>query len=299
MNLALLMIVALVVVSIAAMALIVARGMAVYRNHSLEYAANPYSPGDDEHAELLASGSGFRAVGWRLSDGSQQVAYYHPPRNGSVVVFAHGSPGRGVGLALGEGSGMVAAGYGVLSLDLPGYGDSAGERRWDDRFVEAISRGLDYAVAQEGVDRQRIVGFGYSNGGCAMARAAAVDDRIRALILLATYTNLSDQLHYAYRRRVPGMGYFAAAAARAAGVSIETLDTVHALENMAPRPTLIISGGRDKQVSPEMAAQLKSVVSGAEMWEYPEMGHVGYAARLGAEFFARVDRWLLEVLPQS
>jgi len=299
MNLALLMLGALGVVVVAALAFIVVRGSGVFRHHSQEYAANPYSEDHPERAQLLADSSGFRVVRWRLTDDSEQVAYYHPPQNGSVIVIAHGSPGRGVGLALAEGRGLVAAGYGVLSLDLPGYGDSEGDRRWDDRFVEAISRGLDFAVAQEGVDRQRIVGLGYSNGGCAMARAAVADDRIRALILLAAYTNLTDQLHFAYRRRVPGMGHFAVASARAAGVPVEALDTVAALETMRSRPTLIIAGGRDKQVPPEMALHLKSAASEAELWEYPQMGHVGFAARLGSEFFARLDEWLSRAVPEN
>lgn len=269
------------------------RGIDVFAQQQREYVPNPYAEADSGREQLFASSDAWREVDWHLADGSRQVAYYHPPENGSVILFAHGSPGRGVGLVSSEGLGLLAAGYGLLALDLPGYGASEGDRLWDATFVESIRKGVDFAFGQEGVDPERIVGLGYSNGGCAMARAAAEDDRLRALILLASYTNLSDQLHYAFKRRTPALGYFAIAAARFTGVPVDELDTLRALRERGDRPTLIIAGGKDRQVSLSMARDLKSVVSGAEKWIYDDLGHTGFARGLGEDYLDRLDRWLL------
>ncbi len=268
------------------------RGMEVFAYQQLEYAPNPYLEGDLGREQLFSSSNAWREVEWHLADGTRQVAYYHPPENGSVILFAHGSPGRGAGLVASEGLGLLAAGYGLLSLDLPGYGASEGERLWDGAFVESIRKGVDFALAQRGVDANRIAGLGYSNGGCAMASAAAEDDRLGALILLASFTNLSDQLHYAFKRRTPALGYFAIAAARFTGVPVDALDTARALRARGDRPTLIIAGGKDRQVSLSMARDLKSVVSGAEKWIYDDLGHTGFARVLGEDYLDRVDRWL-------
>jgi dienelactone hydrolase len=153
---------------------------------------------------------------------------------------------------------------------------------------------VDFAEGQPEVDPMRIGGFGYSNGGCLIARAAAEDERIRAFVLLAAYTNLSDQLHYAYHRRTPGMGYFAIAASIWSGVPVQDLDTVAALERMTPRPALMISGGRDSQIPVSMGEKLKSSIPGAEGILYREIGHLDFAGQGGAyyvgslvEFFDR------------
>jgi fermentation-respiration switch protein FrsA (DUF1100 family) len=99
-------------------------------------------------------------------------------------------------------------------------------------------------------------------------------------------------LHHAFKRRTPALGYFAIAAARFTGVPVDALDTARALRARGDRPTLIIAGGKDRQVSLSMARDLKSVVSGAEKWIYDDLGHTGFARVLGEDYLDRVDRWL-------
>ncbi len=279
----------LLVTSVAVLAIGLAfwlyRGAQVFALQLGEYAATPYAGSEDGVERLARAARVARQVGWQLSDGSRQNAFYLPSRNGAALIYAHGSPGNALG-ALGEAVVLAEAGYGVLLVDLPGYGASEGNRAWDARFVESISMAVDFAVAQPEIDPARIGGFGYSNGGCLIARAAAADERLAAIVLLASYSTLAEQLHAAFgRRRTPFLGYFAQAAAYYSGVPVSELDTVAALERMAPRPTLILSGGQDGQIPREMAHQLKHAAPHAEMIVFEEMGHLGFAGRLGEAYF--------------
>ena len=262
------------------------RGAQVFALQLGDYAATPYADSEAGRERLARAALRARRVGWQLSDGSRQNAFYLASRNGAALIYAHGSPGNALG-ALGEAMVLADAGYGVLLVDLPGYGASEGERAWDARFVESISKAVDFATAQPEVDAGRIGGFGYSNGGCLIARAAAEDERLAAIGLLASYTTLAEQLQAAFDgRRTPLLGYFARAAATYSGVPVAELDTLAALEAMTPRPTLILSGGQDRQIPREMARRLKHAAPQAEMILFEEMGHLDFPGRLGQEYFA-------------
>lgn len=267
------------------------RGAQVFRRQLGEFTPTPYATSEAGRQLLAKASATSREVAWELSDGSRQSAFYVPSHNGAVLVYAHGSPGNALG-ALDEALVLAERGYGVLLVDLPGYGSSEGNRAWDAQFVESIRRAVDFAVLQPEVDPGRIGGFGYSNGGCLIARAAAADERLSAIVLLASYSSLSEQLHSAFRgRRTPGMSYFAIAASRWSGVPVSELDTVAALRRMKPRPTLIIAGGRDGEIPVDMAAQLKSAVPQAEMIVFDEVGHLGFSRQLGEDYFGLLARF--------
>lgn len=262
------------------------RGAQVFVLQLGEYSATEYDGSEADRERLARAARLSRRVDWLLSDGSRQNAFYIASRNGAVLIYAHGSPGNALG-ALSEAAVLADAGYGVLLVDLPGYGASEGKRAWDAGFVESISMAIDFASAQPEIDPKRIGGFGYSNGGCLIARAAAADERLAAIGLLASYSTLADQLHAAFgRRRTPWLGFFAQAAAYYSGVPVSELDTIAALERMTPRPTLILSGGQDRQIPREMAHQLKDAAPHAEMILFEEMGHMDFPGRLGKAYFA-------------
>jgi len=226
-------------------------------------------------------------VEWQLRDGTRQRAFYRHSTNGAVVVYLHGSPGKASGfhklVAV-----MAERGFGALVLDLPGYGESQGARRWDDAFVESVLSGLDFLESQ-GVSAQKIGGFGYSMGANVIARAAAVDDRITALVLLAGYTNLTDQLQHRFRRRVPGMGYFAIAAAYWSGVPVHRMDTVVLLPEINAQSVFVISGTKDHGIPIRMSKALANAAIQPQLWLVKGAGHIDFEAVAGSEFYDRID----------
>ncbi|WP_328605774.1 alpha/beta fold hydrolase [Amycolatopsis sp. NBC_00345] len=98
-------------------------------------------------------------------------------------------------------AGALRRGYNVLAFDGPGQG--AALRRQQLVFRpdwEAVTTPvLDYAVSRPEIDDDRIAVFGYSMGGYLVARAAAFEHRIAALIL----DDGVHDLHAAFYRSLP------------------------------------------------------------------------------------------------
>lgn len=262
------------------------RGLAVFRDE-LRGCAISSAPDESVLRDSRATSAGLREVSWRLPDGSKQRAFYLPPSNGAVVVYAHGAAGNGLAL-LPEALAMAEHGFGALLLDLPGYGRSEGRNDWGPGFQATIRAAVDFAVRQPGVNPRGIGAFGYSMGGYAMARAAADDGRIAGLVLLAAYTDLSDLLHFERRSRVPGLGYFAIAADAWYGIPIAEMDTRVALRRLGGRPVFIIAGGADIAIPVSMSEELLSAATNAKRWVVEEAGHTGFADRAGQAYFARL-----------
>ena len=258
-------------------------GARVFRAVMADYAATPYSASEYGRALLAQGLSITERIGWTLADGARQSAFYLPSQNGAVVLYAHGSPGTALSM-LPEAQVLSRAGYGAILIDLPGYGESEGRRVWGDQYLESIRLAVDFAQSRPGINPARIGGHGYSSGGCLMARAAAADPRVRALILVASYTNNADQLRYGFRHRVPGLANLAVAATYWAGVPVSSLDTVEALGKMGDRRTLIISGGRDHTIPLEMAERLRDSSAHAEKKIFENMDHVGFTEKVGEPY---------------
>jgi pimeloyl-ACP methyl ester carboxylesterase len=79
----------------------------------------------------------------------------------------------------------LARGYNVLAFDGPGQGAALREQRLTFRpdWEAVVTPVLDYAHTRAEIAPDRIALFGYSLGGYLVARAAAFDSRIAALIL--------------------------------------------------------------------------------------------------------------------
>ncbi len=125
---------------------------------------------------------GLDAEGVRLrtSDGVELAGWYVAPRNGAVVVLAHGA-GSTRSSVLDHAAVLVENGYGVLAVDARGHGDSQGRAMdfgwWGD---QDIGGAVDFLAERPEVDH--IAALGLSMGGEEVIGAMAVDDRIEAVV---------------------------------------------------------------------------------------------------------------------
>jgi fermentation-respiration switch protein FrsA (DUF1100 family) len=130
------------------------------------------------------------------------------------------------------------AGFGVMLVEYPGYGRSAGKPS-DKSIIATMLAAYDWAVKEPRVDARRIVAHGRSMGGGAAGQLAKRRP-LAALILESTYTSL-------------------AAMIRAAGVPdflvVNRLDTLEALESFNG-PLLVMHGERDEVIPVEHALEL-------------------------------------------
>jgi dipeptidyl aminopeptidase/acylaminoacyl peptidase len=244
------------------------------------------------HPERTAI-AGLREVSFIGGSGERLAAWYVPSRNRAAVILVHGTNAERSSL-LDEARLLAAAGFGVLALDLPGQGLSAGHTTWGEGERLAVGAALGWLASREEIDPARIGAFGLSFGGYVLLQAAARDPRIRAVVLASTPEDLDAETRRANARfgllsRLPALWVLH----RRRG-SVDELPPSAAVRALAPRAVLIVGGERDCMVPPPAARALfEAAAEPKQLWIVPGAGHAGfstaapqaYAERL-AGFFA-------------
>ena len=139
-------------------------------------------------ARIAAAGEAI----WFDIDGGRVEAWFLPapgPSPSPLMIHAHGN-GELIDIQTHSVSALRAAGIGILLVEYPGYGRSTGtpsEKSVTDTFVTAY----DWASHDSRVDPARIIGYGRSLGGGAVAQLAARRP-IAALVLESTFTSIGE-----------------------------------------------------------------------------------------------------------
>jgi pimeloyl-ACP methyl ester carboxylesterase len=251
---------------------------------------HPYCPA------ALESRSGYQSVTIRTQDGLQLQGWYRPPENGSVILILAGiGVNRDEGIPLAEL--VVAHGYGALTLEdrsCRGGVATAGYKEAEDAVVAT-----DFLLAQPGVDAVGIIGF--SAGGAAAIRAAALDGRILAVVAEGQFSELEDILSrqkqpwYSVDRQI---GFFMALFYRMwTGVSVGELRPVADIAAISPRAVFLIFGEKEMNDT-DATDQLAAAGEPKQLWVVPGAGHGQYLQIAGAEYERRLiaffDRYLLK-----
>jgi fermentation-respiration switch protein FrsA (DUF1100 family) len=180
---------------------------------------------------------------WLETTLGEVEAWYLPPKSKSkgrpapTVIFAHGN-GEVIDFWPKELAHLTTLGLGVLLVEYPGYGRSAGSPS-QKSITETFVAAYDHIVQRDDVDASRIVFFGRSLGGgvvCALAakRPAA------ALILFSTFTSVRE---FAIRFLAPGF------------LVRDPFDNIKVLRSYTG-PVLIIHGRNDDIVPYNHGVQL-------------------------------------------
>lgn len=220
--------------------------------------------------------------------------WYVPPKNGAAVVLLHGAGGDRAQLLV-EARVLADQGFGVLSIDWPGHGESDGEVTWAEGERAALRSALDWLAGRPGVEH--IGAYGFSMGGYILAQVAAADARVRAVVLAGTPARVIDQSawqfgSWGFVSRLPARW-----ALRRGGLRFEDPQPREAVAALAPRPLLVVQGTSDVTVPPFMAEAIHAaareprelyLVEGAPHGNYHQAAP-GYGTRLVA-FFQRALR---------
>jgi dipeptidyl aminopeptidase/acylaminoacyl peptidase len=227
-------------------------------------------------------------VSFNGSDGLVLAGWAVPSRNRAAVVLVHGTNTDRSSL-LDEVRILSDAGFGILALDLPGQGASAGHTRWGARERQAISAAVDWLRSRPDVDPERIGGLGASMGGYILTQAASADARIRAVVLSAAPTDVVEQTRYASGRWGLLSELPAYWALLASGMPVHDMLPKVVIRNIAPRAVFILGGTLDELVPEYMAQQLyRSAGEPKELWIVSGARHADFSRAVPEQYRDRL-----------
>lgn len=242
--------------------------------------------------ELLAHGIEYRDIELLTSDGIRLSAWYTPPKNGVVILVAHGNAAvRPIDFYLL----FAEQGYGVLAWDFRGHGASEGDTvTFGYTETLDVEAALDFALAQPGVEK--IGAWGGSMGAVSVILTAARRPEIEAIIVDSPFATLEDELDH----QVPVWGlrelirFFAE---RETGVPIELVRPVDLIGDISPRPVLIIQGMGDMRIPQDSAQRLYDAAGEPRwLWTEAEPVHLNMYAYYRVRYTKRVTNFLREYL---
>ena len=222
-----------------------------------------------------------RDVALRTADGLSLRGAYVPSRNGAAVVLFPDIAGTA-----GHARLLVRHGYGVLAVDMRGYGASDGD---PNAFGWNATADVDAAIAYLGsrpeVRPDAIAGLGLSVGGEVLLDAAAENAALRAVV--------SDGAGERSIRESLTRGIAAALV-----LPLQTVETAavvaltgdlpppglqDVLPRIAPRPVLLVFAGRGGGGEELNRTYASRAGVGTVLWEIPDAKHVeGIRARPAA-----------------
>lgn len=218
------------------------------------------------------------------------------------------------------------AGYDIFTFETRGQGDSPAQSGYEplqwvtDFELIDFQAALAYLKSRPDKDPRGIGLFGLSKGGSAGLMAAARDDFIRCCVVDGAFAAVTTMLPYMRQfvqiyttikwagRRIPY--WYLRIAARIGMRRIERIRDCHypSLEKcmpmLAPRPLLMIHGGADSYIKPDMARALFEMAEDPkEFWLVEKAKHNQAIVLAQEEYKTRVltffDRHLAEAPPHT
>lgn len=240
----------------------------------------------------------FQDVTFTTTDGLKLSGWYIPGRLPDAIILVHGIDANRTVL-LPEAALLNEAGYHLLLLDLRGHGQSEGaEVTYGYREALDIQAGVDFLLAQAEV--KQVAALGISLGGSAVVRAAAIDSRLRGIVVESSFSSLSAAVDDAFEGRSvfprwPFAPLLIWLAERRVNLQVSQVDSTRDITALSPRPVLIIHGTADHDFPPAHALRMyEAAQEPKDLWLVEGLGHAspiladeaGYRKRLFS-FFER------------
>ncbi|HEX8007422.1 MAG TPA: alpha/beta fold hydrolase [Trebonia sp.] len=168
---------------------------------------------------------------------------------------------------------FLARGLATIAIDGPGQGESEYELPIEPAYEKVATAVVDYLTTRDDIDPGSIGFFGVSLGGYYAGRAAAYEDRLKAVVALAgpfrfdlDWDELPPQTRATFRVRSRA-GSDAEARVKAGELTLE--DAAREIT----RPLLVVGGGRDTIVPAYHQERLAKEVPSAELALWPDGSH--------------------------
>ena len=227
-------------------------------------ARNPVQ-GDPESVQGLAD---WEAVTLTTSDSLALQGWFIPADaasnpDGAAVILLHGLGGNRVEM-LERADILHRNGYHTLLLDLRNHGESAGEiTTLGFNEVEDVRAAWAYLADHDAVDAAKIAVLGHSMGGATALRAAATIPEIAAVVAESSYRSTAADADR-IMQVMTGRGAWPLLLTfvdQVTGAAVSSVSGVTDIQQIAPRPVLIVHGDQDDVILPEAADTLYAAAS--------------------------------------
>ena len=240
-------------------------------------------------------GRDFEEVSTTSEDGLKLTGWYLPGMNGATVMIQHGSPGgRQDGLY--EAAFLNEAGFNILLGSFRAHDDCEGEMitfgYYEVKDVEAWHK---YLLDRGDIDPKRIGLFGESMGGGTSILYAATNPGIQAVATGSAF-GLTQQVVEKFVEfetdipvpLIPLLARFIIFWAEQAGsFDSQALYTQGVIADISPAPVLIIHGGKDDKIGPEIGRELFNLAADPkELLWLENAGHVNFEETYPEEYQA-------------
>jgi dipeptidyl aminopeptidase/acylaminoacyl peptidase len=218
-------------------------------------------------------------------------AWYIPGSRAQAIILVHGIDANRSAV-LPEAKILAEAGYHLLMLDLRAHGQSEGSlATYGYREALDVQAAVDYLAGLPEIEQ--IGALGTSFGGAAVARAAAIDPRLQAVVIESSYSSLTEAVTDAFEQRSIFPGWSAplliTLAERQAGIKISQVDSARDLATLQPRAVMIIHGSEDTLFPVEHAHRMYAAAGEPkQLWIIEGLGHASPVLGREAEYQARV-----------
>ena len=235
----------------------------------------------------------YQSVDLVTEDGVRLAAWYTPPRNGVVILLAHG---YGDNRPEWVHTMLAKSKYGVMAWDARAHGESGGEISTIGYLeILDVKAALDYVLAQPGVER--VGAWGGSMGGATLIRAAAAFPEIEAVWIDSSFASLDDEFDFLVPYPIinPLAKYIAQIET---GVNINAINPLKDIAMISPRPVYIVHGTGDMVAPPDAGQKLYEAAGEPRfLWESENVRHLmiylDNPGRYQRRLLGFFDEWLL------
>jgi pimeloyl-ACP methyl ester carboxylesterase len=234
----------------------------------------------------------YQEIELTTEDGINLAAWYTPPKNGSVILVAHGyNSSRPEDIYV-----MFAQhGYGVLAWDFRAHGQSGGGTcslgYYEQLDVEAA---LDYALSQS--DVEHVGAWGGSMGAATVILTASKHPEIEAVVSDSAFPSLEDvmRLNTPIKIMQPFVLFFGE---RLSGSEINQVRPVDAIANISPRAVFIIDGWNGSAIAMNSPYRLFDAAGEPKhIWVEDGVPHLGMYGNDPLEYEKRIIGFFDEYL---
>ena len=207
-----------------------------------------------------------------------------------------------------EAAMLHESGYGVLLTSVRAHDESEGELiSFGMHEMKDWEAWYQFLLDQEDIDSEKIGVLGSSLGATEAIQFASINDGIGAVVAHSPFSSIDDTVTTSVTA-LTGLPPFPFAplvlfwAEQELGFDSAEIDAKLWIDDISPRPILILQGGQDTVVSTN-SGELLFAAAGEpkELWFEPDLGHVAFDTELPEEFEQRVvgffDRYLLAEAP--